>query len=158
MSSSFTRNLGSEQGRVEPAGYTPVESDYAFVLGNDTPGRFEPLDEGDCVTVYQDAEVPVGGRLLRFSLRVRPPEVNDTGVPWLFTCTVDDVELGRVVIAPGPTRDLVDMAVNVSKLAAGNHTFAFNLRLGELAVPDDALLTEDGDAFLTEDGAFFILE
>ena len=43
----FQRDLGRTQGRIEPAGFAPVEGTYAFVLGSDAPGVFGRFMPGD---------------------------------------------------------------------------------------------------------------
>lgn len=52
---SLTRDLGVAQGRIAPAGFTPVGS-YAFVLGTDVADAVDAFNVGDYVEVSQNAD------------------------------------------------------------------------------------------------------
>lgn len=126
---AFTRELGSKQGRIIPAGWTAPAGSYVFVLGFDGASHFEELNIGDFAEVSQTAEFGAGARVVRVRTRFRPPASMPAGAAWKFSIKVDATELYSRVIAPGRTLDRSDIGVNVSKVGGGNHALTFRLEL-----------------------------
>ena len=124
---AWNRELGTTQGRVTPQLYTPPEGSFAFVLGRDLPGLSQKLSFGDYVEVKQTASFG-DTKLLRLRTRMRPPTTVPAGAAWRATFRIDGAEQVSALLAPGRTRDRVDLVVNVSKLV-GNHELAFRLEL-----------------------------
>lgn len=124
---TWNRELGTTQGRVAPRGYSPAQGTYAFVLGRDLPGLLQTLKVGDFVEARQTADFG-DTKLVRFRARMRPPTSVPAGVAWKASLRIDGVEHASTLLLPGRTRDRVDLASNVSKLA-GNHELAFRLSL-----------------------------
>lgn len=91
--SSWTRQLGTQQGRLQPLGWTPTQGDYAFVLGSDSVGRRTTLQAGDYVEVTQTGNLG-SSTLLRFNARTRGP----TRVPQACQVTALAVGLYRLTI------------------------------------------------------------
>ena len=105
---SWTRQLGTQQGRLKPLGWTPTQGDYAFVLGSDSVGRRTTLYAGDYVEVAQTGDLG-SSTLLRFNARTRGP----TRVPQachvtalgfgLYRLTVNGTDFDYTVAAPHET-------------------------------------------------------
>lgn len=130
---ALNRELGTTQGRIAPVGYVP-QGTFAFVLGRDLPGLVEKLVVGDFVEVAQSADFGET-KLVRLHARLRPPSSIPTGVAWKASLRIDGVERAAQLLVPGRTRDRVDLAANVSKLA-GNHELSFRMELvGSAAGP-----------------------
>ena len=70
MLTAFTSRLGRGQGRLLTSKATG--GDYAFVLGEDEPGRFFELGLGDHTEVTQSTDL-TGVKLVRALLRLRVP-------------------------------------------------------------------------------------
>jgi hypothetical protein len=115
---------------VKPEGFVPPQGEFAFVLGRDLPGLKQKLQVGDFVEVKQSADFG-DAKLVRFRARLRPPASVPAGVAWKASLRIDGAERVSQLLAPGRTRDRVDLAANVSKLA-GDHELSF--RLGLVAV------------------------
>ncbi len=131
---AWNRELGTTQGRIAPAGFVPPEGSFAFVLGRDLPGLVEKLAVGDYVEAAQSADFG-DTQLVRLHARLRPPASIPPGVEWKASLRIDGAERALQLLAPGRTRDRVDLAANVSKLS-GNHELAFRLELaGGAAAP-----------------------
>lgn len=122
---AWDRELGTTQGRIAPAQFTPAEGTFAFVLGRDLPGLAQNLNVGDFVEAKQTADFG-DAKLVRFRARMRPPASTPPGVAWRASIRIDGGERAGALLLPGRTRDRVDLAVNVSKLS-GNHQLAFRL-------------------------------
>jgi hypothetical protein len=128
MSNAFTREFGVRQGRIEPVDGA-TEGDFAFVLGFDTPGRFELLDIGDNIEVRQTAEFQAGEKVVRVAVRLRGPASIPAGHKWVFELIIDgDVRATRDIHA-GDDRELVEFMANCSKVGAGNKLLAMRLSL-----------------------------
>ena len=127
MLSAWTSELGVSQGRIAPAGFTPSEGSFAFVLGNDLPGLLRRLEPGDFAELKQQADFG-DAKLVRVRVRLRPPTRAPEGAAWKASIRIDGEQRAAVLLIPGRTRDLADMAVNVSKLS-GTHELAFRLEL-----------------------------
>ena len=124
---AWNRELGTTQGRISPVGFAPPQGEFVFVLGRDLPGLRQKLDVGDFVEVRQTADFG-DAKLVRFRSRMRPPESIPAGLAWKASLRVDGAERASALLAPGRTRDRVDLAANVSKLT-GDHELAFRLEL-----------------------------
>lgn len=122
---AWNRELGTTQGRIAPAAFTPPEGTFAFVLGRDLPGLTQKLEIGDFVEVKQTADFGEA-QLVRFRARMRPPESVPAGLAWKASLRIDGSERASALLVPGRTRDRVDLAANVSKLS-GDHEIAFRL-------------------------------
>lgn len=127
---AFTRELGTQQGRIAPTGAT-AEGDYVFCLGFDTPEHTEQLAEGNYVQVSQSVTFTAGTKLLRASCTLRPPATAPTGLDWYFIVFIDGVEYVRQKLEAGSRTRTRSFACNISKLAGGAHTLAFRLLFGD---------------------------
>ena len=126
----FDRLFGTEQGRLsDPAGFTPPEGRFLFVLGSDVPGRLARVVPGDHAEVFQTGDFGAG-QVLRTRMRIRAPLVPPGGDrQWVAQMRVDDVVVTSRVIPAGRTRTLNDMAWCVAHLNADPHKIAFRLQL-----------------------------
>lgn len=124
---AWNREFGTTQGRIAPVGFTPPEGAFGFVLGHDVPGLTQKLQVGDYVEVKQTADFG-DAKLVRARARLRPPASVPSGFAWKSSLRIDGVERASALLMPGRTRDRLDLAANVSKLA-GNHELAFRLEL-----------------------------
>lgn len=122
---AWNRELGTTQGRIAPAAFTPPEGTFAFVLGRDLPALTQKLNVGDFVEVKQTADFG-DTAIVRFRARMRPPTNVPVGVAWKASIRIDGGERASTLLVPGRTRDRIDLAANVSKLL-GNHELAFRL-------------------------------
>lgn len=122
---AFTSRLGRGQGRLA----TPKATggDYAFVLGDDEPGRLFDLAPGDHAEVTQDTDL-TGVMLVRAFLRLRVPASMPAGFAWEASILVDGMKFARMQARPGRERLVTDLAANVSKLS-GLHTIGVRLEL-----------------------------
>lgn len=124
---AWNRELGTTQGRIAPAAFTPPEGMFAFVLGRELPGLAQTLNTGDFVEVKQTADFG-DAKIVRFRARMRPPASVPAGFGWRVSIRIDGAEHAGALLVPGRTRDRVDLAANVSKLS-GDHELAFRLAL-----------------------------
>jgi hypothetical protein len=124
---AWNRELGTTQGRIVPQGYVPPSGTYAFVFGSDLPGLLQRLEFGDYAEVKQTASFG-DTNLVRLRARMRPPSSVPAGVGWKASLRIDGVERASTLLAPGRTRDRIDLAANVSKLS-GDHELGFRLEL-----------------------------
>jgi len=124
---AWNRELGTTQGRVQPQGFVPPQGTFAFVLGRDLAGLMQKLEVGDHVEVKQTADFG-DANLVRLRARMRPAASVPAGVAWKASLRIDGAERAGQLLVPGRTRDRVDIAANVSKLA-GDHELAFRLEL-----------------------------
>lgn len=122
---AFTSRLGRGQGRLLTSKAT--SGDYAFVLGEDEPGRFFELALGDHAEVSQATDL-TGVKLVRAFLRLRVPASTPNALAWEASIIVDGTKLARVRAKPGRERLVTDLAANVSKLS-GVHTIGVRLEL-----------------------------
>ncbi len=107
---AFTRRLGEGQGRIVRADGT-----IAFVLGDDQPGSRAPLEPGDHVEVVQDVDL-TGIDLVRVTGWLRAPAGLPIGLGWRVDLMVDGTPRAGLTARPGATKDLRDLAANVSKV------------------------------------------
>lgn len=122
---AWNRELGTTQGRIAPAAFTPPEGTFAFVLGRDLPALTQKLNVGDFVEVKQTADFG-DAKIVRFRARTRPPAGVPDGVGWKASLRIDGSERASALLLPGRTRNRIDLAANVSKLS-GDHELAFRL-------------------------------
>ena len=116
---TWTRDYGVTQGRLDPSGWTPTSGDFAFVLGSDISKRLETLNIGDYIEASQLGDLPNFAALLRVSVYLRPPTTMPSGVAWKLSLRIDGVEYSRTLIRPGLARRRIDLAANVMHLATG---------------------------------------
>jgi len=124
---AFTSRLGLGQGRIRPASLTPGSGEYAFVLGEDEPGRLFELAVGDHAEVLQDTDL-TDVDLVRAHLGLRVPASVPAGFAWEASIVVDGTKRATATAKPGRSRTLTDLAANVSKLS-GVHQVGVRLEL-----------------------------
>jgi hypothetical protein len=124
---AFTSRLGLGQGRIRPASLPAGSGEYAFVLGEDEPGRLYELAVGDHAEVVQDTDL-TDVDLVRAHLGLRVPASVPAGFAWEASIVVDGAKLATATAKPGRSRTLTDLAVNVSKLS-GVHQVGVRLEL-----------------------------
>lgn len=117
---AFTTALGTEQGRVEQ----PPTA--VFVLGAMTPGRVHDLVPGDHVELAQSADL-TGVDLVRVRSTLAARDV-PAGLAWALTLRIDGGVQGVVRARAHQTREVTDLAANVSRLT-GVHEVAVRLEL-----------------------------
>ncbi len=126
--SPWTRELGQHQGRI--AASDAPQGAFVFELGHALPGREADLLEGATAEVRQTATVAPGTRLLRVSVRVRPPSSTPPGgLVWEVSLLVNGVVHASHVLAPGGLTRRRLLSANVSKLGAGPHELRLRLQL-----------------------------
>lgn len=135
---AFTREVGTRQGRIAPTGVTPVQSTHVFCLGIDGTDAYDVMTPGDFVQVEQEATFTPGTKLFRVTAQVRPPAVIPNGYKWVFQILVDDVVLVEHRLVAGDVTRTRAFALNVSKLAAGDHIVTMRLRF----------LTDDNTSYI----------
>lgn len=124
---AFTSRLGFGQGRIRPTTIPAGAGEYAFVLGDDEPGRFFDVSTGDHAEVTQVVDL-TDVDLVRAHLVLRIPVMSVPELVWEASILVDGVKLARASAKPGRTRELTDLAANVSKFT-GSHTLGVRLEL-----------------------------
>lgn len=122
---AFTSRLGRGQGRLATPKAT--SGDYAFVLGDDEPGRLFELAPGDHAEATQETDL-TGVMLVRALLRLRVPASTPGGLAWEASIIVDGTKYAAMRAKPGRERLVTDLAANVSKLS-GLHTIGVRLEL-----------------------------
>jgi hypothetical protein len=122
---AFTSRLGRGQGCLRTSRAT--SGDYAFVLGEDEPGRLFELAPGDHAEVTQSTDL-TGVKLVRALLHLRVPASTPTGLAWEASLVVDSTKLASMRARPGRERLVTDLAANVSKLS-GTHVVGVRLEL-----------------------------
>jgi len=119
---AFTNRVGTGQGRLgAPSGA------FEFVLGDAEAGRFAALVPGDHTGLTQDVDL-AGIDLIRLEAALRVPASLPEGLAWEVSILVAGGTLSRVRCPSGRTRQLTDVAANVSKLN-GVHTVEVRLEL-----------------------------
>lgn len=124
---AFTSRLGLGQGRIRPASLPAGSGEYAFVLGEDEPGRLFELAVGDHAEVVQDTDL-TDVDLVRAHLGLSVPASVPAGFAWEASIVVDGAKLATATAKPGRSRTLTDLAANVSKLS-GVHQVGVRLEL-----------------------------
>ena len=120
---AFSARLGLSQGRVE------INGDHVFVLGNDHTGYLHDLKPGDFSEVKQESDL-TDVDLVRADLVLRVPDSLPPEFYWEVSIVVSGNELAAATSSPGRTRQLHDLAANVSKLN-GLHQVGVRLQLVE---------------------------
>jgi len=124
---AFTSRLGLGQGRIQPTHLPTGSGEYAFVLGEDEPGRLFELAPGDHAEVVQATDL-TDVDLVRAHLALHVPASLPAGFAWEVSIIVDSAKLATATAKPGRSRILTDLAANVSKLS-GMHTISVRLEL-----------------------------
>lgn len=119
---AFRSRLGGGQGRVEVG-----PGEVCFVLGDVEPGHMFDLREGDYAEVVQSTDLS-GITLIRAACMLKVPAGLPSGFAWEASVLVDGAKLAWANCAGGRSRELTDLAANVSKLA-GAHEVAVRLTL-----------------------------
>ncbi len=119
---AFTSRLGVSQGRVVAADGT-----VSFVLGDAEAGRRFDLAADDHVDVAQTLDV-TGVALVRAALHLLVPAGLPPDLVWEASILVDGAPHARATCEAGRSRDILDLAANVSKLT-GLHDVAVRLAL-----------------------------
>ncbi len=122
---AFTSHLGTSQGRIQTT--LAAAGDFAFVLGDDEPGRLFELAAGDHAEVTQSVDVTAMD-FVRASLRLRIPASTPAGLVWEASMVVDGTKVASATAKPGRERLVTDLAANVSKLT-GPHIVGVRLEL-----------------------------
>ena len=122
---AFTSRLGRGQGRLATSKAT--SGNYAFVLGDNEPGRLFELAPGDRAEVSQETDL-TGVMLVRAMLRLRVPSSTPSGLAWEASILVDGTKLACMRAQAGRERLVTDLAANVSKLS-GLHVIGVRLEL-----------------------------
>ncbi len=152
----WTRELGTQQGRITPAVVVPPAGTKVFCLGWDLPDHFDELVIGDYAQVSQTAAFAAGARLLRVTALVRAPRVIIAGTRWIVEVLIDNVVRVRHVLVAGAPIRRRNFSINVSKLAAGSHTVTLRLRFTDL-VDEVSMTTEGGVSITTEGGDYLVV-
>lgn len=142
MSTPFTRELGTRQGRIVPAGTTPADGSHVMCFGFDEALHMESFNVGDYVQISQTAEFAAGTKLLRVVGDVREPQITLPGtLAWRLGLWIDGTLHAAHLIRGGGRTRRRHLAANVSKLGAGNHAVTLRLELRDTSVPDGVFLS-----------------
>ncbi len=128
---SFSRELGTQQGRIRPAGWTPAEGEYVCCLGFDRAGTIARLSLGDRTGIVQTADF--GDALVAsVTARLRCPKLPFLMPPvrWHFKILVDGTARVDRVLRDDRTWDALGISFCVADLAAGDHSLEFRLEVG----------------------------
>ncbi len=123
----FQRDLGRTQGRIEPAGFAPVEGTYVFALGSDAPGVFGRFLPGDFAEVAQTIDL-TGMSFVRFAAALRGPSAAPARGTWRFAVLLDGVEQYGEALPIGALRTRFDRVIDVSG-RSGSAELSFRLEL-----------------------------
>ncbi len=119
---AFCSRLGEGQGRVGTSA-----GDACFVLGELEPGRMFELQHGDYAEVVQATDL-TGVTLVRARCTLSVPANLPANLAWEASILVDGAKLAWATCGAGRSRELTDLAANVSKLS-GVHEVAVRLTL-----------------------------
>ena len=97
------------------------------MLGDEQPGEFHEIKIGDFAEVVQETDL-TGVSLVRLSGNIHIPESTPPDLKWVVSITIDDIPYSRLTCLPGHSREIGDMAANVSKLT-GIHRVGVRLIL-----------------------------
>jgi len=122
--------------RLQPDNFDAPEGDFAVCLGTDTPGAVGRFRNGDYFEINQEADFD-DALILRMKSRIRGPSSMPANTFWYAKLLIDSTLITSRVILPGRTRDLVDIAANVSHFAAGDHTIRLRLQFIDGAGTDE---------------------
>lgn len=119
---AFCSRLGEGQGRVETSA-----DEACFVLGDIEPGRLFDLQLADYAEVVQATDL-TGITLVRARCTLSVPGSLPSNLAWEASILVDGAKLAWATCGPGRSRELTDLAANVSKLS-GTHEVGVRLTL-----------------------------
>ena len=119
---AFSSRLGDGQGRIETSA-----GEASFVLGYLEPRRMFDLQQGDYAEVVQTTDL-TDVTLVRARCTLVVPAGLPTSLAWEVSILVDGLKLACATCGSGRTRELTDLAANVSKLS-GTHEIAVRLTL-----------------------------
>lgn len=71
-------DLGAQTGRLQPENYTPVDGDYAFVIGSDEQDRYIDVSIGEIAGIEQTVDLTTI-TLITFALRFRQTHGESAG-------------------------------------------------------------------------------
>jgi len=108
---AFCSRLGEGQGRVETSA-----GEACFVLGDLDPCRLFDLQLGDYAEVVQATDL-TSVTLIRVRCTLSVPASLLANLAWEASILVDGAKLAWATCGPGRSRELTDLAANVSKLA-----------------------------------------
>ena len=127
--SGWEIEFGAAQGRIQPQSIPALNGVWSFCVGHDIPGRFVKLAAGDYIQVKQSGDISAAS-IIRILAHLRAPVTIPAGVRWRFGLLIDSVEIkGRDLPQGFVERTRLDMAANVSNLAAVDHEIALRLSL-----------------------------
>jgi phage tail-like protein len=111
VTTPFTADLGTSQGRIRPANWIPLNGEYVMCLGHDEPGHVVDLDKEDFVELEQSYDA-TGYSILQFALHLRAPVIMPPGVEWTIIISTNVSDYYEIMIPVGAReRTLVDMTV-----------------------------------------------
>ena len=115
------REMGTQQGRLRPASFTPYEGQYTYVLGADRPGVVGDFMDGDYVRVSQEGPWAAGlGMKARARLRCPVLPVGED-YWWEFKVhTSSGPVVASRALVPGRTREVTEVEV-AWVFGAGNY-------------------------------------
>lgn len=123
----FSQFLGTRQGRVAPANFTPVSGTEVYVLGDDVAGHIGQFKVGDYEEVSQYFTSNAVS-FIRGTIRARPPTLTmPGGTSWKLSILVDGTEQISYTLGSS-SRTLTDYVANVSK-TTGAHRVQYRLTL-----------------------------
>ncbi len=128
----FTRELGTQQGRIQPSGWLPPHGSWVVCFGADREGMVGRLEMGDYVQLAQTADFG-DTKTVRVRAKLRAPAFPiGFGPIWDLKLLIDGTVrawrrlrtdgAGRVVV-----REVLEFEVSVADLAPGDHTLALRL-------------------------------
>jgi phage tail-like protein len=123
-----------------------------FCLGHDLSGFFALLAPGDYVEIAQTGTT-TGFDILTFTPRTRAPVVPPpAGYSWIASVRIDSVTVSQRTIEGTTPQDWEQWAIDISKLAPGNHAIAFRLTIDGPPLPGPP----DSPLFELEIPAFYL--
>jgi hypothetical protein len=129
MTTEWERDLGTSQGRIASA--SAPEGSYVYELGD---ALFTPheLRIGDYHEIQQTLTLDGAAKLLRATVRFRPPPTIPAGFRWLFTMRLNGAVLAsREIKRDAQTIELDDLAVPLFTAGGppGTDVVAFRLEV-----------------------------
>lgn len=127
--SGWEIDFGAGQGRIQPVSIPALAGAWSFCLGHDLPGKTVKLAAGDYIAIKQSGDISAAV-LVRVTAHLRAAPTIPAGVFWRFGLFIDSIEIkGRDLPQGFVERTRVDLAANVSNLAAVDHVIALRLSL-----------------------------
>lgn len=111
---AFNRELGTQQGRLRPSGFTPPDGNWCFVLGADRDGMTGRFVDGDKASLQQTGPLNTGD-VMNVRLRLRYSLNGAMLASWYWRLQVivtsggTDYVMAERSIQPAQQRDLVDV-------------------------------------------------